>query len=56
MVKCAWVVEPAEPGKPAKYCEARCSYKMGRDDDGQPVRVYDRFCPEHRDREEDDGE
>ena len=41
MKTCCWVLTSGQAcGKPT-------TYKMGLDD-GKPIRVYARFCPEHR--------
>lgn len=47
---CRWVITPATPGVNPHYCERPVKYNMVRDDDGNLVRKYLPFCPEHMDR------
>ena len=45
---CRWVIKPYANGEQAVYCEKPVRYHIEKDDDGNPVRVYDTFCAEHK--------
>ena len=48
MKNCAYVLRPAEPGRPAVYCEKPTPFHYVKDDDGNLRRQHDTFCKEHQ--------
>lgn len=44
---CRWVLTPASKGVQPVYCEKKVRYRTVHDDDGNPYRKYQTFCPDH---------
>lgn len=45
---CCYALHTATKDEPATYCNQPTKYRIVLDDDGNKVRRYDIFCPEHR--------
>ena len=44
---CVWLLSPPRQF-PATYCGKKTRYVIAKDEDNNPYRQHDHFCPEHR--------